>query len=78
MFRSFNDNKWISPNQSGFTPGDSWANQLLSVIRDINKFFHSRNKPRSDFLNIAKSLWYNKTYYEIFTILTYSLKDTSL
>ena len=51
---------------------------LLSVIRDINKFFHSRNKPRSDFLNIAKSLWYNKTYYEIFTNLTYSLKDPSL
>ena len=67
MFRSLNDNKWISPNKSGFTPGDPWANQLLSVIRDINKFFHSRHKARSDFLDIQNR------YGIIKPIMKYSL-----
>ena len=69
MFRFFNEKIWISPNQSGFTPGDSWVNQLLSVIQGINKSFHSTHKTRSDFLNISKLLGYNKIYNEIFANL---------
>ena len=27
------------PNQSGFKPGDSWVNQLLSITHEIYKSF---------------------------------------
>ena len=37
MFSSFNENVLISQNQSGFKPGDSWINQLLSITHDIYK-----------------------------------------
>ena len=29
----------ISPNQSGFTPGDSCVNQLLAITHEIYKSF---------------------------------------
>ena len=29
----------ISPNQSGFRPGDSFVNQLLAITHEIYKLF---------------------------------------
>ena len=40
MFKFFIANDLISPNQSGFEPGDSCINQLLSAIHDIYKSFN--------------------------------------
>ena len=39
MFRFFISNNLISPNQSGFKPGDSCINQLLSITHEIYKSF---------------------------------------
>ena len=39
MFKFFNENTLISQNQSGFKPGDSCTNQLLSIVRQIYKSF---------------------------------------
>ena len=37
MFKFFIENKLISPNQSGFKPGDSCVNQLLAITHEIHK-----------------------------------------
>ena len=39
MYEFFTENDLISPNQSGFKPGDSCINQLLSIIhKNYNSF----------------------------------------
>ena len=35
MFKFFTSNNLISPNQSGFKPGESCINQLLSITYEI-------------------------------------------
>ena len=35
VYKFVNDNKLISSNQSGFRPGDSTVNQLLSITTEI-------------------------------------------
>ena len=35
MFTSFTENNLISPNQSGFRPGDACVNQLLAFTDEI-------------------------------------------
>ena len=35
MFKFFNENNLISPKQSGFKPGDSCINQLISVPESL-------------------------------------------
>ena len=39
MFTFFTENNLISPNQSGFRPGDSCVNQLLAITHEIYKSF---------------------------------------
>ena len=39
MYEFFTENNLISPNQSGFKPGDSCINQLLSITHEIYKSF---------------------------------------
>ena len=38
-FHFFQGNNLISPNQSGFKPGDSCTNQLLAITQEIYKSF---------------------------------------
>ena len=40
MYESFKENNLISPNQSGFKPGNSCNNQLLSITHEIGKSFY--------------------------------------
>ena len=39
MFKFFVGNELISPNQSGFKPGDSSINQLLAITHEIYESF---------------------------------------
>ena len=39
MFTFFSENNLISPNQSGFRPGNSCVNQLLAITHEIYKWF---------------------------------------
>ena len=55
MFNFFIENKLISSNQSGFKPGDSCINQLLSITHEIYESFDVGLEVRSVFLDISKT-----------------------
>ena len=54
MFSFLIENDLISQNQSGFKPGDSCINQLLSITHEIYKSFDDEWKVRGVFLDILK------------------------
>ena len=62
MFKVFIENKLISPNQSGFKPGDSCINQLLAITHEIYKSFDEGFEVRGVFLDISKA--FNKVWHE--------------
>ena len=65
MFIYFSANKRNSKNQSGFQPGDSYINQLLSVT---NKIFTSSDnglEVRSISLDISKAFFPIRAYFPI-------------
>ena len=62
MIRFFLDNKLILTNQSGFKPGDSCINQLLSITHEIYKSFDDGLEVRSVFLDISKA--FDKVWHE--------------
>ena len=51
MFTFFTKKNLISPNQSGFRPGDSCVNQLLAITHEIYKSFEVRGV----FFDISKA-----------------------
>ena len=62
MFPFFIKNGQISQNQSGFKPGDSCVNQLLSITHEIYKSFDDGFDVRSVFLDISKA--FDKVWHE--------------
>ena len=52
----------ISSNQSGFRPGDSTINQLLSITTDIFQSFEDFDETRALFLDISKA--FDKVWHE--------------
>ena len=62
VFRFFPANNLIAPNQSGFKPGDSCINQLVSVTLEIYSFFDDEFEVRSAFLEISKA--FDKVWHE--------------
>ena len=56
------ENELISPNQSGFKPGDSCINQLLAITHEIYKSFEDRYEVRGVFLYISKA--FDKVWHE--------------
>ena len=55
MFNFFITNHLISTNQSGFKPGDSCINQLLSVANEIYSLLDEGYDVRGVFLDISKA-----------------------
>ena len=57
-------NNLITKNQSGFTPGDSGTNQLLSLIHDIHLAFDDNSclEVRSIYLDMSKA--FDKVWHE--------------
>ena len=55
MFSFFLANNLLAPNQSGFKPGDSCINQLLSITLKIYSSFDDRSEVRRVFLDISKA-----------------------
>ena len=68
MFNFFLENKRISSNQSGFKPGDSCINQLLSITHEIYESFDVGLEVRSVFLDISKAfdkVWHDGIIYKL-------------
>ena len=55
MFSFFSENDLILPKQSGFRPGDSCTNQLLSIAHEILSAFDGGHEVKSVFLDISKA-----------------------
>ena len=56
LFEYFIQNDSISPYQSGFKPGDSCTNQLISITHDIYQSFDDGFEVRGVFLDMSKAL----------------------
>ena len=56
------ENKLISSSQSGFKPGDSCINQLLSITHEIYSSFDEGLEVRSIFFDIAKA--FDKVWHD--------------
>ena len=57
-------NNLITKNQSGFRPGDSCTNQLLSLVHEIHTAFDNKKclEVRSVFLDMSKA--FDKVWHE--------------
>ena len=62
MFSFFSENDLISPKQSGFRPGDSCTNQLLSIAHKILSAFDDGHEVRGVFLDISKA--FDRVWHE--------------
>ena len=62
MFEYFNENDLIFHNQSGFKPGDSCINQLLSITHEIYISFDEGYETRGVFLDTSKA--FDKVWHQ--------------
>ena len=62
IFNYLTTNKLISNNQSGFKPGDSCVNQLLSITHEIYHSLDNGLEVRGVFLDISKA--FDKVWHE--------------
>ena len=64
VFEFLEENKLLSPNQSGFRPNDSCENQLLSIVHSIYADFDQSPslEVRANFLDISKA--FDKVWHE--------------
>ena len=75
---NFTTENILAPNQSGFKPGDSCFNQLLSITHEIYSSFEDGFKVRSVFLDISKA--FDKIWHEgiIFKLKRNAISDDLL
>ena len=62
VYHFLNRNNQLSKNQSGFRPGDSTINQLLSITADMFQSFENYHETRAIFLDISKA--FDKVWHE--------------
>ena len=68
MFEFLIENNLISKNQSGFRPGDSCINQLLSITHEIYQSFDDNLEVRAVFLDISKAfdkVWHKGLIFKL-------------
>ena len=73
IFEYFIENNLISRNQSGFKPGDSCINQLISITHEIYQSFDDGLEVREVFFDISKV--FDKVCHER---LIYKLKQNGV
>ena len=62
LYKFLNEDDLLSSNQSGFRPGDSCINQLLSITHEIYQFFDDDLEVRGVFLDTSKA--FDKVWHE--------------
>ena len=64
LYQFLKENNLITKNQSGFTPGDSGTNQLISLVHDIHCAFNDNSclEVRSIYLDMSKA--FDKVWHE--------------
>ena len=64
LYNHLKTNNLITKNQSGFTPGDSGTNQLISLVHDIHTAFDDNRclEVRSVYLDMSKA--FDKVWHE--------------
>ncbi len=70
LYQHLNENGLLNPNQSGFRPGDSTVNQLLSIVNSIHAAFDCNPTldVRSVYLDISKAfdrVWHQGLIYKL-------------
>ena len=74
------ENQLLTPSQSGFRPGDSTINQLLSITHKIYSAFEEfpSRETRTVFLDIAKA--FDKVWYDglLLKLKSYSISGCML
>ena len=68
MSKNFLDNNLITSKQSGFRPGDSCINHLLSLTHDTFTSFDNGVEVSGVFLDISKAfdkVWLDKLIYKL-------------
>ena len=68
MFEFFIENNLISKNQSGFRPGDSCINQLLSITHEIYQSFDDNLEVRAILLDISEAfdkIWHKTLIFKL-------------
>ena len=68
MLSFFIENELILSNQSGFKPGDSCVNQLVTITHEIYKSFDEDHEVRGVFLDILKAfdkVWHNGIIFKL-------------
>ena len=70
LYFYLNSNNLITPNQSGFRPGDSCSNQLLFLVNEIHKAFENPKslEVRAVFLDISKAfdkVWHDGLLFKL-------------
>ena len=68
MSEFFKENNLISKSQSGFRPGDSFINQLLSITHEIYQPFDDNLEIRPVFLDISKAfdkVWHKGLIFKL-------------
>ena len=68
LYSFLDSNSLLSPNQSGFRPGDSCVNQLLSITHSIYQSYDKGLEVRGVFLDISKAfdrVWHDGLIYKL-------------
>ena len=68
MFPFFIENKLIAANQSGFKPGDSCINQLITITHEIYQSFDAGYEVQGVFLDISKAfdeVWHEGLIFKL-------------
>ena len=68
VFNYLRDNDIVSIHQSGFIPGDSTVNQLVSIHHDLCKALENHNNVHLIFFNIFKAfekVWYKGLLHKL-------------
>ena len=77
IYEYFCENQLLTPSQSGFRPGDSTVNQLLSITHKIYSAFEEfpSRETRAIFLDISKA--FDKVWHDglLFKLKCYGISD---